>query len=186
MASDDEGAAEYEIYFTPPSPLSGGITISITVQLDAGADASHWKVDLYEWVLTDTWAAVGDLTGANSSVFNTVDLVLATDTPRNFAEPNDNEFLIRLYTSGASGSEIIILDAVSLSAGAIRGSPVFVEMIYGAAILPEQDDGGELEVNILHASLASRGGHHRLDHGTAGSKCNCLALEGRFVRVDLD
>ncbi|CAN0283599.1 unnamed protein product [Ascophyllum nodosum] len=145
MASDDEGTAEYEIYCSPPSPLSGGIVISITVQLDTGANASHWKIDLFEWVLLTTWVTVGDLTGANSSEFNTVDLVLVTDTPRNFAEPSNSEFLVRLYTSGASGSEVIIVDAVSISAEAIRGSPLFVDMIYGAAILPEQNDGEELE-----------------------------------------
>ena len=49
--------------------------------------------------------------------------------------------------------QVIIVDAVSISAEAIRGSPLFVDMIYGAAILPEQNDGEELEVVIDNRRL---------------------------------
>ncbi|CAM9141327.1 unnamed protein product [Ascophyllum nodosum] len=123
MASNTDGFAEYEIYFTPPSPLLGDIIVSITVQLGANTTASHWRVDLFEWILTDTWAFVGDLTGANSSDFTTINLVRETVTPNNFAEPNNDEFLVRLYTVDASDVEVIVLDAISIAAGTAFASP---------------------------------------------------------------
>ena len=63
---------------------------------------------------------------------------------------------------------MIILDAVSLSAGAIRGSPVFVDMIYGADIIPEQNDGVELEVSI--------------DIGVSHAICPNILLVHKYVR----
>lgn len=54
---------QYEIYTSPPSPLTGGLTVKFVAQLGSDGVGADWKVDLYDFVETDGWINIGDLTG---------------------------------------------------------------------------------------------------------------------------
>lgn len=54
---------QYEMWFKPPSTITGTLTVTIVAQLGPDATAGDWKVDLYEWVEQDKWINIGDLTG---------------------------------------------------------------------------------------------------------------------------
>lgn len=54
---------QYQLWFKPPSTVTGTLTVIIVAQLGPGATAGNWKVELFEWIGKDDWTSFGDLTG---------------------------------------------------------------------------------------------------------------------------
>ena len=46
--------------------MGDSLTLSLVVQLGEGATGGRWKVDIYEFVGSDTWVTLGDLNGGES------------------------------------------------------------------------------------------------------------------------
>lgn len=59
---------QYEIYLSAPVPITGAVTILVTVQLGAGAAGGNWKIDLFDFIVANTWAPVGDLAGGEAGI----------------------------------------------------------------------------------------------------------------------
>eukprot|EP00903_Cladosiphon_okamuranus_P014293 g13275.t1 len=116
LASNATSQAEYNFYFPAPAALSGDYTITVTAQLGDGATAAHWRVDMFDFLETETWEPLGDLKGVTLEAWTTSTFTVATTTPQNFVSAED-VLLVRLHTVGATGVEAIYVDHVAVYTG---------------------------------------------------------------------
>lgn len=77
---------QYEFFFPPLAVAPEGYTISTTAQLGAGATATNWKVDLFDFLGTGTWDTVEYLTGGKPPAAGHQRFILWDHALRNICE----------------------------------------------------------------------------------------------------
>eukprot|EP00904_Undaria_pinnatifida_P011669 jgi/Undpi1/7632/HiC_scaffold_23.g10105.m1 len=156
FSTNGDGAAQYEIYFESPTYLAETFHVSVAAQLgpdDPDAAGTHWKIDMYDFGVTDRWKVVGDLTGVTASSWGTVDLALTVPKAAHFVDPKDGQILVmyidHIEVSCEGDQQNAPTGAPSSDSSSETDAPtesvvMFVKKIKGKKLKKDQDDGTEL------------------------------------------